>query len=158
VVAQAPQMLFLSDTDGDGRADERVVLSDGWPRNDTHGTPSNLRYGLDNQVLGSVGYNGFRGTVGDRTWRRGEFGAELEKASRLVHLYYRPAFIERVIRYGARSGGIRTVLADLVMGRQSYLTLRRRLQREVVRAGARRLLGWLPYADGGGASVGSARA
>jgi uncharacterized protein len=75
VVAQAPQMLFLKDTSGDGRADERTVLSDGWPRNDTHGTPSNLRYGLDNEVLGSVGYNGFRGTVGGKTWARGEFAA-----------------------------------------------------------------------------------
>src|SRR5690606_28289524 len=74
IVAQAPQILFLSDTDGDGKADSRTVLSDGWPRTDTHGTPSNLRYGLDNQILGSVGYNGFRGTVGDRTWDRGEFG------------------------------------------------------------------------------------
>ena len=75
VVAQAPQMLFLRDTNRDDRADGRVVLSDGWPRNDTHGTPSNLRYGLDNQLLGSVGYNGFRGTVGGRTWERGQFAA-----------------------------------------------------------------------------------
>lgn len=74
IVAQAPQILFLEDTNGDGKADRRTVLSDGWPRTDTHGTPSNLRYGLDNQILGSVGYNGFRGTVGDRTWDRGEFG------------------------------------------------------------------------------------
>lgn len=88
----------------------------------------------------------------DQEWR-GEFGDELEKASRLVHLYYRPAFIERVIRYGEKSAGIRTVMADLVMGRQSYLTLRRRLQREILRAGARRLFGWLPFGgDGTGAS------
>lgn len=76
----------------------------------------------------------------DDEWR-GEFGAELEKASRLVHVYYRPGFIEKVIRLGARSHGIRMVLADLVMGRQSYRTLRRRLQRELWRAGWRRLLG-----------------
>jgi uncharacterized protein len=75
IVAQAPVILFLRDTTGDGRADERTVLSEGWPRDDTHGTPSNFRYGLDNQVLGSVGYNGFRGTVGDRTWGIGEFAA-----------------------------------------------------------------------------------
>ncbi|MGH7556884.1 MAG: NAD(P)-binding protein [Gemmatimonadota bacterium] len=79
----------------------------------------------------------------DAEWR-GEFGDELAKASRLVHLYYRPTFIERVIRLGGASGEIRTVLADLVMGRQSYLTLRRRLQREFARAGWRWLTGWLP--------------
>lgn len=75
VVAQAPHMLFFRDTTGDDRADERKILITGWPRNDTHGTPSNLRYGFDNQVWGSVGYNGFRGTVGGVTYEPGEFGA-----------------------------------------------------------------------------------
>lgn len=75
IVAQAPHMLFFPDADGDDRADERQILFTGWPRNDTHGTPSNLRYGFDNQVWGSVGYNGFRGTVGGVTYRRGEFGS-----------------------------------------------------------------------------------
>lgn len=74
----------------------------------------------------------------DQEWRD-EFGDELEKASRLVHLYYRPRFIERVIRFGRRSGRIRAVLADLVMGRQSYRTLRRRLQGELVRSSWSRL-------------------
>jgi len=71
VVGQAPHMLFFRDTDGDDVADERQVLFTGWPRGDTHGTISNLRYGLDNQVLGSVGYNGFRGAVGGVTFGRG---------------------------------------------------------------------------------------
>ncbi|HUF69019.1 MAG TPA: PVC-type heme-binding CxxCH protein, partial [Longimicrobiales bacterium] len=75
VVAQAPHMLFFRDTDGDDRADERTILFSGWPRSDTHGTPSNLRYGFDNRVWGSVGYNGFRGTVGSDTYDRGDFGA-----------------------------------------------------------------------------------
>ncbi len=74
IVAQAPHMLFLKDTTGDDVADERTILFTGWPRTDTHGTPSNLRYGFDNQILGSVGYNGFRGTVGSRTFDRGDFG------------------------------------------------------------------------------------
>ncbi len=75
----------------------------------------------------------------DRVWRA-EFGPELEKASQLVHRFYQPGFVERVIRFGAQSNGIRTVLADLVMGNQSYLTLRRRLQREILRAGWRRIV------------------
>jgi putative membrane-bound dehydrogenase-like protein len=68
-------MLFFKDTNGDGRADSRQILFTGWPRTDTHGTPSNLRYGFDNQIWGSVGYNGFRGTVGGITYERGQFGA-----------------------------------------------------------------------------------
>jgi len=74
IVAQAPHMLFFKDTNNDGRADTRQILFTGWPRNDTHGTPSNLRYGFDNQIWGSVGYNGFRGTVGGVTYERGPFG------------------------------------------------------------------------------------
>jgi len=75
IVGQAPHMLFFRDTNGDDKADERKILFTGWPRTDTHGTISNLRYGFDNQVWGSVGYNGFRGTVGSTTYDRGQFGA-----------------------------------------------------------------------------------
>ena len=75
IVGQAPHMLFFPDKNGDDKADERKVLFTGWPRGDTHGTISNLRYGLDNQIWGSVGYNGFRGTVGGVTYERGQFGS-----------------------------------------------------------------------------------
>lgn len=75
VVAQAPHMLFYTDTNGDDKADQRKILFTGWPRTDTHGSISNLRYGFDNQVWGSVGYNGYRGTVGGVTYERGQFGS-----------------------------------------------------------------------------------
>jgi putative membrane-bound dehydrogenase-like protein len=75
IVAQAPHMLFFTDRNGDDRADDRKILFTGFPRGDTHGTISNLRYGFDNQVWGSVGYNGFRGTVGPSTYERGRFGS-----------------------------------------------------------------------------------
>ena len=75
IVGQAPHMLFFRDTNGDDKADERKILFTGFPRNDTHGAISNLRYGFDNQVWGSVGYNGYRGTVGGRTYERGDFGS-----------------------------------------------------------------------------------
>jgi uncharacterized protein len=64
IVQQAPDTLFLKDTDGDGKADVRKVLFTGWGTRDTHAGPSNLRWGLDNQVWGIVGYSGFRGRVG----------------------------------------------------------------------------------------------
>ncbi|MEX2529883.1 MAG: PVC-type heme-binding CxxCH protein [Gemmatimonadota bacterium] len=75
IVAQAPHIFFMQDTDGDDRADVKETIMTGWPRNDTHGQTSNFRYGLDNQILGSVGYNGFRGTVAGRTYAPGEFRA-----------------------------------------------------------------------------------
>jgi len=64
VVHQAPDTLFLQDTDGDDKADVRKVLFTGWGTSDTHAGPSNIRYGLDNWLYGMVGYAGFRGTIG----------------------------------------------------------------------------------------------
>ncbi len=69
IVAQAPHLLYLRDTDGDDICDQRTVLFTGWGTQDTHAGPSNLRYGLDNWIYGMVGYAGFRGTVGGETHR-----------------------------------------------------------------------------------------
>ncbi len=64
IVHQAPDTLFLQDTDGDDRADVRKALFTGWGTADTHAGPSNLRYGFDNWMYGIVGYSGFKGDVG----------------------------------------------------------------------------------------------
>ncbi|WP_165068846.1 PVC-type heme-binding CxxCH protein [Paludisphaera rhizosphaerae] len=64
IVLQAPDTLFLKDTDGDGKADVRKVLFTGWGTSDTHAGPSNLRYGLDGWIYGMVGYSAFKGVVG----------------------------------------------------------------------------------------------
>jgi putative membrane-bound dehydrogenase-like protein len=63
---------FLKDTDGDDKADERKVLFKGWGMGDTHATASNLRYGFDNWIWGTVGYSGFNGTVGGKQIRFGQ--------------------------------------------------------------------------------------
>ncbi|HSL69161.1 MAG TPA: PVC-type heme-binding CxxCH protein, partial [Longimicrobiales bacterium] len=75
IVAQAPHILFFKDANSDLKADSRQILFTGWPRGDTHGTPSNFRWGFDNQIWGSVGYNGYVGTVGSETYTRGQIGA-----------------------------------------------------------------------------------
>jgi putative membrane-bound dehydrogenase-like protein len=69
IVHQAPDTLFLKDTDGDDRADERRVLFTGWGTTDTHAGPSNLNYGLDNWFYGILGYSGFEGTVGGESMK-----------------------------------------------------------------------------------------
>jgi putative membrane-bound dehydrogenase-like protein len=71
VVTQAPDMLFLKDTKGTGHADERKVLFTGWGTKDTHAGPSNLRYGFDGWIYGTVGYSGFDGEVGGEHLRFG---------------------------------------------------------------------------------------
>ena len=59
------ELLYLADTDGDDRADVRKVVFDGFSMGDTHAGVSNLRYGIDGWIWATVGYSGFRGTVGD---------------------------------------------------------------------------------------------
>ena len=67
IVAHAPTFLFLKDTDGDDKADQIIELNRGWGTHDTHAGPSNLQYGLDNQIYGSVGYAGApRNEAGER--------------------------------------------------------------------------------------------
>ncbi|MCF2495268.1 PVC-type heme-binding CxxCH protein [Dyadobacter chenhuakuii] len=65
IVSQAPHMLFLQDTNGDDKADVKKILFSGFGTGDTHAGPSNLHYGFDNWVYGSVGYSGFKGKFGN---------------------------------------------------------------------------------------------
>ncbi|HEY9533054.1 MAG TPA: PVC-type heme-binding CxxCH protein [Mucilaginibacter sp.] len=64
IVAQAPNFIFLKDTNGDDKADIRKDLISGFGKFDTHAGPSNLHYGFDNKIWGTVGYSGFKGDVG----------------------------------------------------------------------------------------------
>lgn len=66
VVAQAPYFLFLKDTNGDDHADVKDTIMTGWGVSDTHAGPSNLRYGIDNKLWGTVGYAGFKGKIGNK--------------------------------------------------------------------------------------------
>jgi putative membrane-bound dehydrogenase-like protein len=71
IVAAMPNMLFFKDTNGDDKADTREILSTGWGMRDTHGEASNLQYGPDNYVWGSVGYNG--GNVNGKQFSQGAY-------------------------------------------------------------------------------------
>jgi flavin-dependent dehydrogenase len=57
------------------------------------------------------------------------FGRDLLKAAALRERFYAPGFSRRMIAYAARSRAVREVLADLVLGRQEYRGLKRRLLR-----------------------------
>ncbi len=66
IVSQPPNFVFLKDTNGDDKADEREVLLKGWGIGDTHAQASNLHYGYDNWIYGAVGYSGFKGNIGGK--------------------------------------------------------------------------------------------
>ncbi len=65
IVSQAPHTLWIRDTDGDGKADKTEILFTGWGTRDTHAVTSNLRWGPDGWVYGSVGYSAGDVTSGD---------------------------------------------------------------------------------------------
>jgi putative membrane-bound dehydrogenase-like protein len=86
IVAQAPDLLFLHDEDGDDRCERVSVLATGFGRSDTHAGPSSLTWGPDGRIWGAVGYAGYRGPVrggtsasfGQGLWRCDADGAHLE--------------------------------------------------------------------------------
>jgi len=57
IVQNGTETLYLRDTDGDDRADQREVLFTNWALGDTHGGVSNFQYGLDNWIWAMQGYN-----------------------------------------------------------------------------------------------------
>lgn len=58
LVASAPDILFLKDTDGDGKADEKKVLLTGFAVTNPQLRMSSLRYGLDNWVYAAYSHAG----------------------------------------------------------------------------------------------------
>jgi putative membrane-bound dehydrogenase-like protein len=57
IVSQPPSILFLRDTDKDGKADKRETLYTGLGTFDTHAVLNNLRWGLDGWVYATQGYS-----------------------------------------------------------------------------------------------------
>ena len=103
IVAQAPNFVFLQDTDGDDKADVRQVIISGWGIRDTHAQTSSLSYGYDNWLRGAVGYSGFSGEVGGEkknfangSYRFSADGAKLE----FLH-----QFSNNTWGYGANAAG-----------------------------------------------------
>lgn len=54
-VANAPDILFLEDTDGDDKADKQTVVVTGFGRDDTHELPNALTWGPDGYLYGLNG-------------------------------------------------------------------------------------------------------
>ena len=57
-IAVAPEVLYAKDTDGDGRADVRRVVFDGFGTQNVQGLLNGLLWGPDGWIYGSAGSNG----------------------------------------------------------------------------------------------------
>lgn len=120
LVLQPPHTLYLRDTDGDGKADQRHILFTGWGVDDTHAGPSNLRYGPDNWIYGIVGYAGYTGTVGGErhSFRQGFFrfrpdGSRLEFVRSTSNNSWGVGFSEEGLLFGSTANGCPSVFAAI---------------------------------------------
>jgi putative membrane-bound dehydrogenase-like protein len=120
IVAQVPDMLYLKDTDGDDKADIRQVLNTGWGIRDTHSGPSNLRYGFDNRIWGSVGYSGFQGKSGEATlnflqgiWRMRPDGTRLELMGSFSNNTWGLGFSETFDLFGSTANNTHAVYVGI---------------------------------------------
>lgn len=59
-VAAAPDIWFLQDTDGDGRADQKRKILTGFGRGNVQGLVNCLRWGMDNRIHGATSSSGGR--------------------------------------------------------------------------------------------------
>jgi putative membrane-bound dehydrogenase-like protein len=93
LVCAAPQILYAEDSDGDGKADVRRVLFEGFATENPQARVNGLAYGLDNWVYGANGLIGgrIRGTadgravdIGGRDFRMRPDTGEFEPASGLT--------------------------------------------------------------------------
>ena len=56
-VCAAPDIVYLRDTDNDGRADQRRVVWTGFTRKNVQALVNNLKWGLDGRIWGALGGN-----------------------------------------------------------------------------------------------------
>lgn len=58
LVGAPPELIFLRDNDGDGKAEERRVVMTGFGRSNVQGLMNSLRYGLDHRIHGATSSSG----------------------------------------------------------------------------------------------------
>jgi putative membrane-bound dehydrogenase-like protein len=72
IVCDAPDVIYLEDTDGDGKADVRKFLLTGFETHNAQARVNSLRWGLDNWLYGSCGL--FGGKIKAFTGREFDLG------------------------------------------------------------------------------------
>lgn len=69
IATDGKNMVLLSDTNGDDKADTKKVLWSGIGLRDTHACVSNLRHGFDGWIYATVGYSGLDVRIGGRRYQ-----------------------------------------------------------------------------------------
>ncbi|MCU0241706.1 MAG: FAD-dependent monooxygenase [Vicinamibacteria bacterium] len=72
-----------------------------------------------------------------------DFGRDYQKAAQICERFYSPDFTDRMLAMSRKSRAIRTVLADLLIGRQGYGDLKARLIRAAPLYAFEHFVNWL---------------
>lgn len=101
IVSQAPEILWLRDKDGDGKAETREVLFSGFGFGDTHAVMSNFHWGFDGWIYATQGYSG------GATKARGREGKDFGRIGNGL-FRFKPdgSEIEMVVSYGSNTWGL----------------------------------------------------
>ena len=80
----APDIYYLKDTDGDGKADVRKTVFTGFGRSNVQGLFNSFHWGLDNRIHGATSTFGRAGRAGrtSRTRSRSSFPAAISRSTR----------------------------------------------------------------------------
>jgi putative membrane-bound dehydrogenase-like protein len=105
-IADAPDILYCRDNDGDGRADERRVVFTGFGTSNVQGLLNSLTWGLDNRIHGATS------SAGARVMRPGSNEPPLELRGRDF------SFDPRTLEIRAESGGGQHGMTFDEMGRK----------------------------------------
>ncbi|HEX6738108.1 MAG TPA: NAD(P)/FAD-dependent oxidoreductase [Vicinamibacteria bacterium] len=92
-------------------------------------TGEGISYALESAAILADRVRGEGGVAAYPAALLAAFGRSLVKAAAIHDRFFAPGFTARMVSFGARSAAVREVLADLVLGRQDYLGLKRRLLR-----------------------------
>ncbi len=128
IVSQAPDMVFLEDTDGDDKMDKRTVLFSGFGTFDTHAGPSSLRYGIDNAIWGSVGYSGFENQFQGKlvkfergVYRFGKDGSYLEPVGQFDNNTWGMGYNENFEIFGSTANNNHACYVGIPLKNYGYL-------------------------------------
>ncbi len=128
IVSQAPDMVFLEDTNGDDTMDKRTVLFSGFGIFDTHAGPSSLRYGIDNALWGAVGYSGFENPFNGKpvkfergVYRFGKEGSFLEPVGQFDNNTWGMGYNENFEIFGSTANNNHACYVGIPLKHYEYL-------------------------------------
>ncbi len=166
IVGQAPDLVFLEDTNGDDRIDAKhVIVDNAFGTYDTHAVMSNLKIGIDNFLWGAVGYSGLfePGRAPDPEaliLRRGVFrvrtdGTDLEPIAEFNNNTWGLGIGEDNTIYGSTANNNHAIVVGIPLRHKASMNVANVQSHYLVRHSSPRQLQQVDFRDGYTAAAGA---